>query len=395
MLSALSISQLQDSRKGIPRYLFRTYSSDGSQGHNSPTLFKSEATSKTVNHISLYDIPEGEAKELLEKHFLWHYSPEDEFISWTSSLLWALQHAIRKQDYYGQRDTCICVLDTSNLSKACIYPATTLLRVYKISSEGKLQHEYYNAEYLAHSTVRCANNQAVAVPLQALINHGLYGLLPELNDAQSKGYLYSRIKELRSIFFTQDSTISAQDIAIAKRLAYSFGGPWTLPALLVFLTLRKRPMRNATLLSEVREHFSVVKLPRVSNLIPGIPEPPEVSQFWKLVKDICEDREQRNWQFPSVNEAHNNVELSELLGELSLGNTEPTLVQSKATSIGSGSYKPYNQAWDTSERDDVGYGDGFGDAMDDDRYEDEFGDDTDDEVEEANMNDDIIKMMEG
>lgn len=55
--------------------------------------------------------------------------------------------------------------------------------------------------------------------------------------------------------------------------------------------------------------------------------------------------------------------------------------------IESGSHKPYNEAWDTSDEE---RGVWF-----DEEFQDEFGHDTDDEVEEANRSDDIIKMIEG
>ena len=84
---------------------------------------------------------------MLESHLLWKYRSNGQFISWTSSLLWALQHTIRKVSQ-REKDIQICVLDTSKIETSSFFAASDLLRIYGVPDKAMLAHCYYNTEYL-------------------------------------------------------------------------------------------------------------------------------------------------------------------------------------------------------------------------------------------------------
>lgn len=98
-------------------------------------------TPKSPTYASnLSDMQPQQTKQMLENHFLWKSHPSDEFISWTDSLLWALQHALRKASDCRDGNVQICVLDTSKIETCSFFPASDLLRIYNIADERQLAH---------------------------------------------------------------------------------------------------------------------------------------------------------------------------------------------------------------------------------------------------------------
>lgn len=182
-----------------------------------------------------------EAKFMIETHILWSREPT-EFISWTSSLLWALQHAVRKRAKCKDQNVSICVLDIQRAPvQLSIYPVPNLLCVYGISSRGR---DFYHAEYLAHSIVEVSGRSLGVISFNALISGGLFELLPELDDKSGRVFLAKRVNQLRSIYFTQPCKVSPRELLVVKRLAAGFGSDWILPMSLAFLSLRLRERKD-------------------------------------------------------------------------------------------------------------------------------------------------------
>lgn len=174
---------------------------------------------------------------MIENHLLWGREPT-EFISWTSSLLWALQYAVRKRAKWNEKNISICVLDIQQAPmQLSIYPVPKLLCVYGIPSRTR---EYYQAEYLAHSVVEVSGRCLSAIPFKALISGGLFELLPELDDKVGRVLLAKRVTQLRSAYFTHPCKISPKELLVVKRLAAGFGSNWILPISLAFLSVRLR-----------------------------------------------------------------------------------------------------------------------------------------------------------
>lgn len=198
---------------------------------------------------------------MIENHLVWGRE-STEFISWTSSLLWALQYAVRKRAKWKDQNISICVLDIRRQAAApevqqqqqlSIYPVPNLLYVYGIPSRGR--DNYYHAEYLAHSIVevssgggRSSSLSISAISFEALISAGLFELLPELDDRCGRVLLAKRVTQLRSAFFTHPCKVSPKELLVVKRLAADFGSDWILPMSLAFLSLRLRERKDEGLL---------------------------------------------------------------------------------------------------------------------------------------------------
>jgi hypothetical protein len=115
---------------------------------------------------------------------LQNYSPTDDLISWTRSLLFALKRLIYAKER-GDSDINICMVDTWKtglLGTTTFYNAATLLEVYEVPSKDKLQHHYYTAEYLTLGSVKLNDINLHALPLEHLISDGLFNLAPHLTD---------------------------------------------------------------------------------------------------------------------------------------------------------------------------------------------------------------------
>ncbi len=220
---------------------------------NSPPIFLSDATATNHHHQSLYEIPKNEAKCMIEHHLLWDRSPT-EFISWTSSLLWALQYAVRKRTKWDEQEITICVLDTKRTQlRSSIFPVSVLLCVYDIPSG---RPDYYRAEYLAHSIVEVSRESLSIISFEALIAGGLFELLPELNDEEGREFLAKRVNQLRCAYFAQSCIVWPRELQIAKELASGFGTDWILPMSLAFLSLRRRDKNDPVLLHGIAPLFT-------------------------------------------------------------------------------------------------------------------------------------------
>ncbi|KAI9732311.1 MAG: hypothetical protein M1834_001518 [Cirrosporium novae-zelandiae] len=169
----------------------------------------------------------------------------------------------------------------------------TLLDVYGIESIGKLTHEYYRAEYLAHCEIENTSNFRV-VPLQALIDHGLYELFPELDEQEDPSQLARQVNEFRSQFFSRSSNVTIREAQLSRNLGELFGSNLALPVAVAFLSLQPRP--------ESGDGFDII-LEGLDDLEIPLPNNPdalayrdpdvntrnleEVSTFMRLLRLLC------------------------------------------------------------------------------------------------------------
>ena len=181
-----------------------------------------------------YDI----AQAKLRKHLSWAIHNDDEFISWTSSLLWALQFAVRKTKFSAEHELRVCVLDTSRFITGTFLSASHLIQTFGLAAFSDCTVEYHTTTYLAHGSLN-VQNCSRTVSLACLRENGLFDLLPELEDEYWKPRLFLRVRNLRqklvvsAVFPLSEGTCQG-----ALRVASSFGEEWTMPVTMAFLALR-------------------------------------------------------------------------------------------------------------------------------------------------------------
>ncbi|KAK3675381.1 hypothetical protein LTR78_004891 [Recurvomyces mirabilis] len=225
-----------------PRFLFRA-SSDQSRGGpegNTLTTVDPLAHSQTVDyHSCLAVIPRSVARSMLQHHFLWHYEHASEFSSWSTSLLWVLVHAIRKQVIRHDTNVLIYVLDTTRVEDNRIHSAVKLLDVFDLRHPEQLS-EYCKGEYLVHGLMR-ATIGFKAVKLETVTHAGLYEVFPDLRISAADHRLYLRVRDhLRPIYFGRIWSLSYAEILGLKRLGRCFGRNWEAVMTVAFLSMRRR-----------------------------------------------------------------------------------------------------------------------------------------------------------
>ena len=172
----------------MPRYLFRTYGL-GTSGANSeygfiPPAFRSYRGFIAAGHASVDLIPRQENRKMIEQHILWNYESRSEYSSWTVSLLWALQHAVRKQMDQKRSGMEICVLDVRKLIHPNIYPAKSLVEILEVTNAKVLRERYLYGEFLVHGKLKQGYCFHI-ISLDALIENGFFQTFPEFNNPNS------------------------------------------------------------------------------------------------------------------------------------------------------------------------------------------------------------------
>lgn len=189
---------------------------------------------------------------MLENHLTWKGGRSDQFISWTSSLLWALQHAIRK-DFRGDRDVQICVLDTSKIETCSFFAASDLVRIYRVPNEGKLAHRYYVAEYLYHGGL-FVHGSSSTVSFNLLREYGLFSLLPELDDLEFKPKLCIAVETFRVRTVSVLRPVAPIEGQIALQIASLFEKDFAMPLMVALLSLRRRAPDDGNFLTLVSNY---------------------------------------------------------------------------------------------------------------------------------------------
>lgn len=247
---------LNKSLDHIPRYLFRLYSPN-SNGNTTEDVVDSPAVIKGrwIGNIDLLMLPRALAADMLLKHTDWSRDPyDDNLMSWTSSLFFALQHGLRRHPTYDGSDYSdlrICIVDTRMFPRGTFIKDLNLLKVFadedSIRSFLRLRHSsYYFGEYFSQGHLNISQRSA-HVSLQTLMSLGLYDVEPRFRDKQK--LLAKRVVELRGPF-KQSLTCPATKGLTRKAIAMgqSFGDEFALPVALMLLSLCPRPRNDCAIL---------------------------------------------------------------------------------------------------------------------------------------------------
>jgi len=221
--------------EAVPRYLFRTFDRYSS-GQNDESVMASAASiagSQGSSRIDILELDRHTATKVLHMHLsgdVFTEGPPDNLMSWTSSLLFAIQYAIYKRKF-GRRlaDIRICAVDTRKFPQGQFMQDISLLEAYYNTAEDvgdptlnffdfRLRHEdYYNGEYLSQGAVKLENRSCVA-SLDQLAQAGLFQLYPEFDDAEGSKNWSNTVLKLRREW-SEEKTTAEWDILLALCVA--------------------------------------------------------------------------------------------------------------------------------------------------------------------------------
>lgn len=244
----------------IPPFLFRTYFL-GPHSRSSHNFVRSAAIWNGRNDQDLFGRDREMAKCMLEKHLLRRASAENNLISWTDSVVVAIDQAIcklRSDSRVVGANIRICVLDTRRVDRGIFLPATALMDAFLVPNEGYFRRQNYDSEYVSQGELDIRGKSS-ATTLHDLLERGLYKAFPPFNihETTPKKSSHIRAGELYKAFQETDWLYDypVQHIHWAKKMASSlFSAEWAQEAIQqAFLSLM--PHYNEPCKDAKKSHF--------------------------------------------------------------------------------------------------------------------------------------------
>ena len=251
----------------VPQYLFRTFDGNSS-GKNDESVIASIASivgPQASTRIDLLALEKHNAAELLHMHLTKDcFSGEvsDNLMSWTSSLLFAIQYAVWRLRRRRCRpsDIKICAVDTTKFPQGQFARDTWLFKACKSTTRQedpaqqffkfRLEDErFYNGEYLSQGVVNHTNRSCV-VSLEHVVEAGLFQLYPEFDDAKGSEKWAYRVLELRQNWSAEQRTTD-REIQLALQVGrncFSQFPPFDIAS--IFLTFKNRKHSRRIPISE-------------------------------------------------------------------------------------------------------------------------------------------------
>ena len=257
----------------IPRYLFRV-SSPKSGGTTDKLWVKSKDASGACadSGVDVFALDYNQhVASMLNRHLRWLGTATDSanFVSWTSSLLFALQYVFYR--YNASKDgseldsICLCVIDTDSFPKGIFLRDMDLIRAYGLYDsdlkyfEGlrtrkhpSLAGSFYFGEYLSQGALKI-ENKCQLVSAQAIIERGLFKLQPEFKKSMraTKPEWANEMIRLREVFYQDRAKLqpaTMEELEAAINIAALFGPSWTLPIAANLISLVPRQAQDEGIL---------------------------------------------------------------------------------------------------------------------------------------------------
>lgn len=262
--------------KKIPRYLFRVHAPSAS-GETSLESVVSRAA--LCGHAGagcdIFSMPPGEAAEMLNCHLRGWARDGDNLMSWTSSLLFALQYALyrsilsRDGRLEDSSAIWIYILNTRLLPEGSFIPDIALLDAFT-GKDSARTYNLFKLRYLRRETpynfgeYLCQGNLSVegvcsSATLQSVIDHGLFRLCSELGLPNKNLELAKRVCRLRAQCFASPTPATKAEFRFASTIAQGCFGDedeWAIPMTAALLSLRKRPINDVVVIDGFKALFS-------------------------------------------------------------------------------------------------------------------------------------------
>ena len=281
-------ASLREKFNTIPRYLFRV-STPKSDGTTDKIWVKSKDArwvkdSRRIDFLSIQD--KKEAAAILNKHLRWKGQPEDRdnLVSWTSSLLFALQYIFYRhhKDPSAFDEIYLCIIDTTAFPKGVFLRDMDLIETYKGSDEGiwvldrsgsiprldlsylkelrvkkrsGFAGSYYFGEYLSQGALKIENKCEI-ISAQAMLDHGLLTIQPKFDLLPTgEPEWANEVIRLREAFYQntalQEET-TKETLKAAIDIGQLFGPRWRLPIAANLLALSPRREGDGVILQAFR-----------------------------------------------------------------------------------------------------------------------------------------------
>lgn len=251
-------------RNFTPRYLYRLVAPQTAGSTTASTVVPSTA----IQHqTDIFHLPTQKAATLLLNHLLWERGHENgcNLMSWTSSLLFALQYALyrHRKDGDDLNQIQLIILDTTLFPRGTFMQDMEIMRSFA-ASDRRLQKfvefresEYYFGEYITQGRLSI-QDRCVCTSVQKMIDLGLFQLQPLLADRTQWQWWPKRVLAFREQF-TSRKLVPTPDshVEIAVDISRQcFGGQWAVPVAIMLLALLPRKADDMTLMEGFKARFT-------------------------------------------------------------------------------------------------------------------------------------------
>lgn len=207
-----------------PHFLYRVHTPQTS-GQTETKFVASSGAEE--GHKDILQLDKDAATKMIGRHMsLFYRGTQDNLMSWTSSLLFAIVYAIwRKETIANPDQVRIFILDTSRLPPKAFLPLIPLLEAYKTPLEDKLDHKWHHEEYLSQGKLEIPQGAMEVTTLKNMFDIGLQEFYPKLASKMHFNGFYIPVAELRRLLDTrqplppQASSPTPEDVRLVTDIA--------------------------------------------------------------------------------------------------------------------------------------------------------------------------------
>ena len=264
-------------RNDVPSYLFRVYGPN-TAGETTGSLIIAPASScDQEKRQDIFKLQPSEAARRLNEHLRWwrSHEPECNLMSWTGSLLFALQYGLyRHHTDHNKPDLSLIsllILDTRGFPRGTFIkdmevvgffaPHTDPYRRDNLKNLLQLRKSdkgYYFGEYLTQGNMD-VSGRCVVTNMQRLIDAGLFELKPELGDKSKWGEWANRVICLREPFEASQDAPTATHAEVCKAITIEgacFGNYWDFSVATMLLALKRRKRKDPVIIDGFAAMFA-------------------------------------------------------------------------------------------------------------------------------------------
>lgn len=194
-----------------------------------------------------------EAAEMINRHLRWQEGYEDNLVSWTCSLLFALVYVFHLRanirDRSEFKDVFLCIIDTKKFPDQTFIRDMDLVAAFRKESDGLQDFEklrrhqrkgysgyYYFGEYLSQGALKIEGLCQI-ISSDLLIENGLYHIRSEFQSYASwqvreRPPWAGPVIEMRETFYNDRNhrhAISRDSLRAAMAISRLLEPPWRLP----------------------------------------------------------------------------------------------------------------------------------------------------------------------
>ncbi|PWY87813.1 hypothetical protein BO94DRAFT_55236 [Aspergillus sclerotioniger CBS 115572] len=221
-------------------------------------------------------------------------------MSWTSSLLFALQYGLYRHTMDRSKpdldEILLFILDTRGFAEGTFIKDLDIINFFKtptndLASFSGLRYgrpgnkpRHYFGEYLTQDELNI-QGKCATVSMQQMIDLGLFELYPRLGNEDEWNSLANRVLKLRKSFTYSPSTTPAEVQKAIEIAQGSFTGRWVVPFAAMLLALKPRDPNDAEMVARLSEISSPeeIDFQKIQIDVNGLLE---VQQFARIINSV-------------------------------------------------------------------------------------------------------------